>query len=86
MKNKTKRKIRCGLAYTLITACIAFFVLCNALTIRQIWYEGGMGFINNEYCAGEQELVINDTDELQNIYMRIGALHNDVANYGIELP
>ena len=24
--------------------------------------------------------------ELQNIYMRIGALHNDVANYGIELP
>ena len=28
-----------------------------------------------------------DSDhELENIYMRIGALHNDIANYGIELP
>ena len=24
--------------------------------------------------------------ELRNIYMLIGAVHNDVANYGIELP
>ena len=69
MKNKTKRKIRCGLAFTMITACVVFFVLCNTLTIRQIWYEGGMSFLNSEYCAGEQELVINDTVQ---VYSLIG--------------
>lgn len=81
MKNKTKRKIRCGLAYTLITIGIAFFVLCNTLTIRQIWYEGGMSYMNNEYCAGEQELVINDTVQ---VYSLIGVGNKgEKSNYDL---